>query len=299
MVSAGATSNKRRQSLGNGFTRIDVRPVSGALGAEILGVDLNQADEETIEQIHRAFLQYHVIFFRDQSLSIDSHKDFARRFGTLNIHPQYVPLKGHPEVLSVTKEPLDIHNVGGVWHSDLTFLERPPMGSILYALEVPDRGGDTQFANQMLAYESLTEACQNLLSGLRALHSDRGLSERKEAQKRNATRSLKIAESAMDQPPVANLHPVVRTHPQTGRKSLFANRAFTIHFEDMTEEESRSFLNFLYEHAVKPEFTCRFRWKKHSIAMWDNRCVQHYALNDYAGKRRHMHRVTVDGDKPF
>jgi len=299
MVSAGATSNKCRQSLGNGFTRIDVRPVSGTLGAEILGVDLNQADEETIEQIHRAFLRYHVIFFRDQSLSIDSHKDFARRFGTLNIHPQYVPLRGHPEVLSVTKEPLDIHNVGGLWHSDLTFLERPPMGSILYALEVPDWGGDTQFANQALAYESLTEACQNLLSGLRALHSDRGLSERKEAQKRNATRSLKIAESAMDQPPVASLHPIVRTHPQTGRKSLFVNRAFTIHFEDMTEEESRPLLNFLYEHAVKPEFTCRFRWKKHSIAMWDNRCVQHYALNDYSGKRRHMHRVTVDGDKPF
>ena len=299
MASTPAVSNTPSQRPEGQFSRIDVSPISGALGAEILGVDLNGADGETCAQIHQAFLQYHVIFFRDQQLSIESQKKFARQFGTLNIHPQYVPLDGHPEVLSVTKEPTDTHNVGGVWHSDVTFLECPAMGSILYALEVPDQGGDTLFANQVLAYESLSARCQSLLSGLRALHSDRGLSARKEAQKRNTTRSLKIAEAAMDLPPISNLHPVVRTHPQTGRKSLFVNRAFTLCFEDMTVEESRPLLNFLYEHSVKPEFTCRFRWKKNSIAMWDNRCVQHYALNDYAGKRRHMHRVTVDGDKPF
>ena len=281
------------------FKHIQVYPVSGALGAEIHGVDLNDCDESAFREIHQAFLDHHVIFFRDQQLSIESHKAFGRRFGTLNIHPQYVPLEGHPEILPISKEPDDAANIGGLWHSDVTFLERPALGSILYAHEVPASGGDTLFANQELAFASLSEGFRAMLSGLRALHSDLGLSDRKEAEKRNALRSLKISEAAMDLPPVANLHPVVRTHPETGRKSLYVNRAFTFHFEDMSEAESRRLLEFLYAHCVKPEFTCRFRWEKGSIAMWDNRCVQHYALDDYPGERRYMHRVTVDGDRPF
>ena len=281
------------------YERIEVRPIGGALGAEIHGVNLNECNEETFSEIHRAFLAHHVIFFRDQELTVESHKAFGRRFGTLNIHPQYVPLEGHPEIFPIAKDPADRENIGAIWHSDVTFLERPALASILYALEVPKRGGDTMFANQELAFEALSPGFREMLSGLRALHSDYGLSNREEAQKLNAARTTKLKEEAMGKPPIENLHPVVRTHPETGGKSLFVNRAFTFRFEDMTETESQPLLEFLYAHAVKPEFTCRFRWEKGSIAMWDNRCVQHYALNDYPGERRYMHRVTVNGDRPF
>jgi len=229
---------------------------------------------------------------------LESHKAFGRRFGTLNVHPQYVPLDGHPEILPIVKEADAEHNIGGVWHSDITFLERPALGSILYAIDVPDSGGDTLFANQELAFEGLSTGLRQLLCDLRAVHSDHTLSDRTEAEQRNMTRSTKLSEEAMRQPAVENLHPVIRTHSETGRKSLFVNRAFTVRFENMTEDESKPLLEFLYKQATKPEFTCRFHWKNGSVAMWDNRCVQHYALNDYHGQRRYMHRVTVNGDRP-
>ena len=281
------------------YQLIKVSPLSSAVGAEISGVDLADCDDATFAEIHRAFLDYHVVFFREQELSLDSHKAFGRRFGTLNVHPQYVPLDGHPEILPIVKEANAEHNIGGVWHSDITFLERPALGSILYAIDVPDTGGDTLFANQELAFERLSTGLQQLLSELRAVHSDYTLSARTEAEFRNKTRSTKLSEEAMCKPVIENLHPVVRTHPETGRKSLFINRAFTVRFENMTTAESTPLLEFLYEHTTKPEFTCRFNWGKGSVAMWDNRCVQHYALNDYYGRRRYMHRVTVDGDRPI
>ncbi|MEC8871942.1 MAG: TauD/TfdA family dioxygenase, partial [Pseudomonadota bacterium] len=262
------------------------------------GVDLVDCDGPTFIEIHRAFLNHHVLFFRDQELSLESHKAFGRRFGSLNVHPQYVPLDGHPEILPIVKEADAEHNIGGVWHSDITFLERPALGSILYAIDVPATGGDTLFANQELAFEELSTGLRQLLLGLRAVHSDHTLSDRVEAENRNMTRSTKLSEEAMRQPVVENLHPVIRTHPETGRKSLFVNRAFTVRFENMTVAESKPLLEFLYEQATKPEFTCRFHWENCSVAMWDNRCVQHYALNDYHGQRRYMHRVTVNGDRP-
>ena len=283
---------------GSCYRLIEVRPLSSAVGAEVSGVDLVDCDGPTFIEIHRAFLNHHVLFFRDQELSLESHKAFGRRFGSLNVHPQYVPLDGHPEILPIVKEADAEHNIGGGWHSDITFLERPALGSILYAIDVPATGGDTLFANQELAFEELSTGLRQLLLGLRAVHSDHTLSDRVEAENRNMTRSTKLSEEAMRQPVVENLHPVIRTHPETGRKSLFVNRAFTVRFENMTVAESKPLLEFLYEQATKPEFTCRFHWENCSVAMWDNRCVQHYALNDYHGQRRYMHRVTVNGDRP-
>jgi taurine dioxygenase len=282
------------------YSRIGVKPISGALGAEIEGVDLAKPlDNQIFSEVHQAFLDYQVIFFRDQKITPDQQLAFARRFGTLNVHPYAPSLEGYPEVLRIFKEKDDKVNFGGGWHSDLTFLEKPPLGSVLYAREVPPHGGDTMWTNMYLAYESLSDGLKRTLDGLKAVHSANkqyGI-DGSEAAKNNAKRSMKpnVSESAKAE----IVHPVVRTHPETGRKALFVNGAFTERFEGWTKEESRPLLSFLYKHAVRPEFTCRFRWEKDSLAFWDNRCTQHYALNDYHGFRREMHRVTIDGDRVF
>ena len=281
------------------YEHIEVKPIAGALGAEIEGVVLSEdIGNAVFSEIQQALHENLVIFFRDQDLTPDEHKDFGRRFGTLNIHPQYVPLDGHPEILQVLKEPEDTLNIGASWHTDVSFLEQPSMGSILYAHEVPRSGGDTMFANQYLAYESLSEGMREMLDDMTAVHSDRVLSNPSSAANRNEGRSTLIREEAMTDEEIVNEHPVVRTHVETGRKCLYVNRAFTTRFSGMTEEESKPLLEFLYAHAARPEFTCRFRWEKHSVAFWDNRCTQHYALNDYPGQRRAMHRVTVNGERP-
>lgn len=282
------------------YSRIGVKPISGALGAEIEGVDLAKPlDNQIFSEVHQAFLDYQVIFFRDQKITPDQQLAFACRFGTLNVHPYAPSLEGYPEVLRIFKEKDDKVNFGGGWHSDLTFLEKPPLGSVLYAREVPPHGGDTMWTNMYLAYESLSDGLKKTLDGLKAVHSANkqyGI-DGSEAAKNNAKRSMKpnVSESAKAE----IVHPVVRTHPETGRKALFVNGAFTERFEGWTKEESRPLLSFLYKHAVRPEFTCRFRWEKDSLAFWDNRCTQHYALNDYHGFRREMHRVTIDGDRVF
>ena len=281
------------------YQHIEVKPIAGALGAEIDGVDLSEdLGNAVFSEVQRALHENLVIFFRDQDMTPEQHKDFGRRFGTLNVHPQYVPLEGHPEILPILKEPEDTGNIGDVWHSDVSFLEHPSMGSILYAHEVPPAGGDTMFANQYLAYETLSDGMKDMLGGMTAVHSDRILSDPDSAKDRNEGRSTRIREEAMTEEEIVNEHPVVRTHVDTGRKCLYVNSPFTVRFSGMTEEESRPLLDFLYAHATKPEFTCRFRWGKRSVAMWDNRCTQHYALNDYHGYRRTMHRVTVNGERP-
>lgn len=280
------------------YRRIKVIPISGSIGAEIEGVDLaEELDNETFAEVHQALLDNLVIFFRNQKMTPDQHKVFGRRFGQLNIHPHYKALDGHPEILEILKEPEARANIGGVWHSDVTFLEKPAMGSILYALEVPPCGGDTMFANQYLAYESLSDGMRSMLDGMVAVHSDATLSRAENQSSRNAERSTKLV--SRNGEVVENEHPAVRTHPDTRRKALFVNKPFTVRFKGMTEEESRPLLEFLYGHAVRPEFTCRFRWEEGSVAFWDNRCTQHFAVNDYHGHRRSMHRVTVDGDRPF
>jgi taurine dioxygenase len=283
---------------GNG--KITVKQLSSALGAEISGVDLAALqDNESFAAIHKAFLDYCVIFFHEQTMTPDQHVAFGRRFGPISIHPYAPAVPGHPEVMRVFKEKDDKVNFGGGWHSDMTFLEKPPLGSILYAKEVPPIGGDTMFANQYLAYEALSPGMKRTLGGLNAVHSANaqyGVDGGSEANRHNDQRSMKPKTS--DDAKAETIHPVVRTHPETGRKALYVNIGFTQRFEGWTKEESRALLRWLYDHCAKPEFTCRFAWAKNSVAFWDNRCAQHYALNDYHGHRREMHRVTVEGDRP-
>jgi taurine dioxygenase len=282
-------------------SRIEVRPISGAGGAEIFGVDVGgELDDGTVGEIRDALNEHCVVFFRDQEIDVAQHKAFARRFGPIFIHPNYNGVSADPEVLMVRREPSDTSYVGELWHTDTTMVAEPPMGAILYGIDVPPYGGDTMFANQYMAYETLSPGMQRLLDGLVAVHSARhiygvGADNDYARLKGLSAMTIRRSEAAHRE----TEHPVVRTHPETGRKGLYVNRNFTVRFKDMTVEESRPLLNFLWEHAVKPEFTCRFRWETGSIAFWDNRCVQHYALNDYHGQRRVMHRVTVNGDRPF
>ena len=277
-------------------TRLEIQPIAGALGAELYGVDLGaDLDDATIAEIRHALLDHGVIFFRDQEFDAAQHKALARRFGTIFIHPNYYGLQVDPEILEIRREPGDTKVVGEDWHADTTMMAEPPMGAILYALEVPPYGGDTLFANQYLAYESLSDGMKRMLGGLRAVHSDRMVAG---PAVNHAGRSTKARADA-DWRETVNAHPVVRTHPETRRKLLYVNYSYTVGFEGMTEEESRPLLTYLMEHGNRPEFTCRFRWTKGAVAFWDNRCVKHLAVNDAQPFRRVMRRVQIAGDKPY
>lgn len=274
-----------------------VEPVAGALGAEIHGLDVSKEhDDATIVAIRQVLLDFGVIFFRDQDLDVSRQKAFTSRFGKLFLHPNIAGSKTDPAIIDVVREPGDRKIIGEDWHSDTPQVAEPPMGSLLYAVDVPFVGGDTMFANQYLAHEALSPGMKAMLSGLRALHSDRRVAG--PARDLNAANAAKVKDDA-EWHETANLHPVVRTHPETKRKTLYVNRQSTIHFENMTEAESRPLLEYLCAHAHRPEFTCRFRWRKGSIAFWDNRCSQHIAINDAIASRRIMRRLQIVGDKPF
>lgn len=276
------------------FTRIKVRPLSPVIGAEIEGVDLaSESDEGVFAEIRQAFLQHGVVFFRDQKLTMDQHKAVSRRFGEIVVNPIYRGHDEHPEIMKVVKEKTDKKNIGDTWHTDMSFLECPPLGSFLYAREVPPVGGDTMFANQYLAYEALSPGLRLMLDGLSAVHSDIYVTGR--IEERNKDRSTRLREGLKE---TSAVHPVVRRHDETGRKALYVNAPLTVNFVGMTREESLPLLNYLYQHAAKPEFTCRFRWQVGSLAFWDNRCCQHYAIDDYHGYRREMHRITIAGPRP-
>ena len=280
------------------YQHIEVKPISGACGAVVSGIDLSQdLDEQRLNEVKRAFHENLVIFFHDQDITEEQHKTFGRKFGTLNIHPRYVPLENHPEIIPIRKDPEHTTNVGGIWHQDLTHLENPPLGSILFALEVPSAGGDTMFANQYLAYEALSKGMKDLLDGMVAIHDNLIQSPKVSAEK-NSTRSSKLREDLNEEDEPEMEHPVVVIHPETGRKALYVNSIRTRRFKDMTEEESKPLLNYLVEHSYQPEFPCRFKWRKGSVAFWDNRCLMHFALNDYPGQRRYMNRVTINGKRP-
>jgi taurine dioxygenase len=271
----------------------DVQPLSPSVGAELLGIDLSDAlSDATVGSIRQALLDHGVIFFRDQTLPPERFLAFAKRFGMPVEYPFLKGIDGFPEIIAVAKLEHEKVNFGGVWHSDTTYLERPPMGTLLVAREVPDIGGDTMFANQYLAYETLSPGMQQLLDGLTAVSS---------SAKADVTRTREDrvkSDGTAARTPLSAEHPVVRTHPETGRRALYVNTAHTAHFVGMTEAESAPLLNFLFHHQIQPEFTCRFRWRPGSVAFWDNRCVQHYPLNDYHGHRRVMHRITLQGDRP-
>jgi len=265
---------------------IDIRPVGGAVGAEITGIDLSEplADADRAI-IRRTLADRGVVFFREQSLTPDQHIGLARQFGDININRFFAHAEGYPEIALVVKEPHQTRNIGGGWHTDHSYDHSPALGSILYALEVPPTGGDTLFASMYAAYDALSDGLKHTLGGLRAVHSSRHVfGVQRDDRFRNAEAAVQDA-----------VHPVVITHPDSGRKALYVNPGFTLRFDGWTDEESRSLLEYLYRHAAKPEFGCRFVWRNGSIAFWDNRSTWHYAVNDYQGERRLMHRITVEG----
>ncbi len=278
----------------NRYDTIHVAPLEGALGAEIAGVDLaTDLAPETLADVRRAWLDHLVVFFRDQELDPDAFLAFAQRIGEPVEYPFVGGIDGYPEIIEVTKLPHETVNFGGIWHSDTVYLERPPMASMLIAREVPPTGGDTLFANMYAAYEALPAGVQEQLDGLRAVNT----SALADVSKTREDRRRDHGTDADDREYVA-VHPVVRTHPETGRKALYVNVAHTARFDGMSEDESRPLLQYLFEHSVRPEFTCRFVWRPGSLALWDNRCAMHNPVNDYHGFTRRMHRITLAGDVP-
>jgi alpha-ketoglutarate-dependent taurine dioxygenase len=271
---------------------IEVRKVTPHIGAEIQGVDLAQPlDERTFKQVREALIEHCVIFFRDQHISADQQKAFARRFGELHLHPAYPPhmlLDGHPEVMLIHADEKSKRVAGEYWHSDVSCDPEPPMGSILYMLEVPPVGGDTLFASMYAAYEALSDPMKRFLEGLTAIHDGNHVYRGRYDGATDDGKTYPQAE-----------HPVIRTHPESRRKGLFVNRGFTTRIVQLRKDEGDAILEMLYRHVETPEFQCRFSWKPGSIAFWDNRCAQHHALWDYYPNRRHGHRVTIKGDRPF
>jgi len=279
------------------YTRIQVEPTSGCIGAEVSGVDLADIDDETFDEIHRAWLEHQVLFFRDQNITPAEQAAFAEHFGELDTYPFIPSLPDHPHVIPIIKERDTKINFGGGWHSDMSYQEKPSMATILYALEVPPHGGDTLFASMTAAYDALSPGMQKLLCSLNAVftaakvHSSEGIygkvdhpmGKKKDESKEQAR----------------YIHPVVRTHPETGRKALYLDAPHVERFENMRIHESQPLMDFVSNHATSPQFTTRFRWRRGSLAIWDNRCVQHYALNDYHGHRREMNRITIKGDIPY
>jgi taurine dioxygenase len=271
-----------------------IRPVSGALGAEVTGVDLAQPlSDATVDALRRAWLEHLVLFFRDQPLPPAQFLAFARRFGEPIEYPFVKGLDRHPEIIPVLKLEHERVNFGGVWHSDTTYLDVPPMASMLVAREIPPYGGDTLFANMYQAYEALSHGMQRLLDGLVAINTS-SLADNSRARADSMRQNLR---SDAKKEYLAE-HPIVRTHPETGRKALYCNVGHTLHFRDMSVEESRPILEYLFRHQIRPEFTCRFAWRVGSLAFWDNRCALHNPINDYHGYRRVMQRITLAGDKP-
>ncbi len=273
---------------------LDVKPIAGAIGAEIHGVDLSAPlSDEDIQAIRDVWLEYGVVFFRDQPLEPVVFQAFAERFGNVVEYPFVKGIPQYPMIIPVLKLPNEKHNFGGIWHTDTAYLAAPPMATMLIARELPPKGGDTLFASGYAAYEALSDGLKKTLSTLKAANC----SSKAEVTK---TREDRVADSATDKANQALVgeHPVIRTHPETGRKSLYVNPAHTTHFVGWTEQESQPLLDFLFAHQVKPEFTCRFNWQEGSIALWDNRCVLHNPINDYHGHKRLLHRITLKGDVP-
>lgn len=274
------------------YRHIEVRPIAGALGAEVHGVDISRdLEADVVAEIRQAFLDHLVIFLRDQTITPHQQLAFAGKFGEPMAYPQLKGLPEAPMITAVVKLEHERNNFGGIWHSDTTYLAEPPMASLLLARELPRYGGDTLFANQYLAYDELSDGLKATLDGLVGVSS---------SAKADVTRTREDRmKAAGAEPRIMNAeHPIVRTHPETGRKALFTSDAHTSHIKGWTEKESLPLLRFLWEHQTRPEFTCRFRWQVGSLAFWDNRCAMHNPINDYHGFRRVMHRVTLAGDRP-
>jgi len=265
-----------------------IEPLTPFIGAEITGVDLREVTQEQVTRIRAALLKHQVVFFRDQTLNQEEHIRFARQFGELEIHPATPKGQNNPEVLHIAHGP-ESKGRENMWHSDVTWREKPSLGSILKAVEVPAVGGDTLFANMVEAYERLPGDIKDKIAGKIAVH---------DIARVFAGRLNKTAEQLRETYPVME-HPIVRTHPETGANVLYVNNAFTSHIKGMDEDESKELLQALYRTASNPELQCRFRWKAGSLAFWDNRACQHFASSDYFPQVRKMERVTIAGDRPY
>jgi len=270
-----------------------IRRMTGGCGAEVLGVDLARLSDAELAVVRAAFVDHGVVFFRDQHLTPEAHIALAKRFGPIDINKFFPADARFPEIAEVRKEKDQLNNIGGGWHTDHSYDEVPAMGSILVARELPEAGGDTLFSNLYAAYEGLSDGLKRTLGSMNAVHSSRHVFGAAGAYKQTDQKGAFANEERVGDA----VHPVVITHPESGRKALYVNPAFTVQFEGWTVEESRPLLEFLYRHAVRPEYTCRFRWADGSVAFWDNRCTWHYALNDYHGERRLLHRITIGGAK--
>jgi len=274
------------------FRHIQAKRLAGCIGAEISGVDLSEdLSDDVIDEITGALNEHHVIFFRDQHLEPKRQAAFASRFGPLIPYPMVKGLDGTDEVVPVVKNADERVNFGGIWHADTTYLEEPPMGALLYAVELPPYGGDTLFANMHIAYETLSPSLQAYLETLTVVQN----SAKAEVTR---TREDRIKGEGGQRKQLIAEHPAVITHPRTGRKSLFMNSGHTERFKELTTEESAPLLDFLFAHQRRPEFTCRFNWTPGALAFWDNYATHHNPINDYHGFKRVMHRVTVGGGRP-
>jgi taurine dioxygenase len=280
----------------------DIRPLDGPLGAEIINLDLSRPiSSEDFKKIHRAHLDHHLLIFRDQRITPQQQIDFSRLFGDLQIHVlNQFQLSGHPEILIISNikedgKPIGLGDAGHFWHSDLSYVEIPSLGSMLHAQELPDEGGDTLFSNMHLAWDTLDEELKKTVSGLKAEHSY--LAQYAELQRRNPWRPNLTAEQIAQVKPV--LQPVVRTHPENGRKAIFVSEHFTTRIVGIPEDESRDILTRLFEHSTKPDFTYRHRWQENDMIFWDNRSLIHLAAGCPDHKRRKLYRTTIEGDRPF
>ncbi|MGB0927406.1 MAG: TauD/TfdA dioxygenase family protein [Pikeienuella sp.] len=269
---------------------MQIIPLTGNLGAEILGADLR--DEAQFADIQQAFADYAVVTIRSQDITPDDHLTFARRWGEINVNRFFSALESHPEIAIVLKEPEQTGAIGEQWHTDHSYDQVPALGSILHAIETPPYGGDTVFCAMAAAYEGLSDRFKAMIGELHAWHSSRHVFGASQAKSEAAkTGRIGNAEKATQDA----LHPVVIRHPLSGRPSLFVNPQFTTHIDGLSAPESDAILSMLYQHCQRPEYQCRVRWRTGDVTMWDNRATWHKAINDYQGHRRYMHRVTVEG----
>ena len=268
-----------------------IEPASSALGAVIHDVDVTDLSDATFEELRKAHRDHGVIFLRDQKMTPEQHIAFAERWGRINVNRFFGAVPDYPQIAEVRKEPDQKVNIGGGWHTDHSYDVEPAMGSILYALEIPETGGDTLFASMYAAYDALSAGLKKTLEGLEAVHSSRHVFGDTSSTAGELAGRIGNSQAATQDV----VHPVVIRHPDSGRKALYVNPGFTTRFEGWSREESSPLLNYLYQHAARPEFTLRFEWKPGSIAFWDNRATWHYALNDYQGQKRLMHRITIEG----
>ncbi len=298
-----------RNSIPTGYRHIQVNPIAGALGAEIRGIDISaDLDAPTIKEIQRAWNDYLVLFFHHPDLSAERQRVFTSHFGSVIPMSYATSMAGNPEVTALVREaevPPEVRNLGGDWHCDGTFLPNPPLGWSLYGVDIPPFGGDTMFANMYLAYETLSDGMKETCDRLTGIHCGLAvygdpsatIDPRKKAVASGVAKGLKYEISEEHRREVE--HPLVRVHATTGKKSLFLSGNYLMRFKGMTEKESLPLINFLTEHSTRAELTCRFRWSKGSLTLLDNRCTNHFAVNDYYGFRREMHRLIMHGERPL